>query len=71
MDKTRLETTAYNYFTQIEHYGLAGLDSSLWVTYIQIGNELTGKSVKVKKCARRLKQNHTYLSDYFRKKCDT
>jgi hypothetical protein len=59
------EAIAYNYYTSIEKYGLDGLDSSLWVSYIQMGNELHKKNVKVKKCARRLKQNHTYLSDYF------
>lgn len=60
-----IEARAFNYFTSIEENGLNGLDSSLWVTYIQLGNQLHNKNVKVKKCARRLKQNHTYLSDYF------
>ena len=65
MDK---ETLAYNYYTNIEKYGLAGLDSSLWVQYIILGNELTGKIVKVRKCSRRVKQIHSHLSDYFKNK---
>ena len=62
------EAKAYNYFINIEEYGLDGLDSSLWVNYIMLGNELHKKNVKVKKCVRRLKQNHAYLSDYFKNK---
>ena len=60
------ELIVFNYFNNIEEFGIAGLDSSLWVSYIILGNELTGKNVKVRKCVRRLKQNHAYLSDYFK-----
>ena len=66
MDKKEL--IAFNYYSNIEEYGLAGLDSSLWVQYIILGNELTEKSVKVRKCSRRVKQIHSHLSDYFKQK---
>lgn len=65
MSNLDTQTRAYNYFVSIEENGLAGLSSNLWVAYIQLGNELHKKNVKVRKCARRVKQNHTYLSDYF------
>lgn len=60
-----LEVKAYNYYTLIEDSKM--IDSSLWVEYIQLSNSLTGKSVKVRKCIRRLKQAHNNLSDYFKK----
>lgn len=60
-----IEVKAYNYFRSIEEYGLNGLHSTLWVTYISLGNRLHKKNVKERKCARRIKQNHAYLSDYF------
>ena len=60
------EAIAYGYYLNIEEYGLKGLDSSLWVRYIVLGNEVTGKNVKVKKCSRRVKQIHSFLSDYFK-----
>jgi hypothetical protein len=62
------EAIAYNYFLQIEEYGLNGLDSSLWVRYIVLGNEITGKKVYVRKCSIRVKQIHAHLSDYFKLK---
>jgi hypothetical protein len=61
------EAIVYNYYLNIEEYGIAGLDSSLWVRYIILGNEVTGKKVYVRKCARRVKQIHAHLSDYFKK----
>ena len=61
-----IELKAYNYFTLIEDSKM--IDSSLWVQYIQYSNNLTGKSVKVRKCVRRLKQAHNNLSDYFKLK---
>lgn len=61
-----IEARAYNYFELIESGNI--IDSSLWVNYIQWSNQLTGKSVKVRKCIRRLKQAHANLSDYFNKK---
>ena len=59
------EAVAFNYFTLIESGNI--IDSILWVRYIQLSNQLTGKSVKVKKCIRRVKQAHANLSDYFKK----
>lgn len=63
------EAIAYNYYLNIEEYGLIkGLDSSLWVRYITLGNAVTGKNMEVRKCSRRVKQMHNYLSDHFKNK---
>ena len=55
---------AFNYYTLIEEGKL--IAPEYWVRYIMISNEITGKSVKVKKCIRRLKQAHANLSDYYK-----
>ena len=66
MDK---ETIAYNYYTNIVEYGLKkGLDSSLWVQYIILSNDLTQFNIPVRKCYNRALRAHTYLSDYFKQK---
>jgi len=61
-----IEIEAFNYYTIINSGVI--LDSSLWIRYITLSNELTNKNVEKKKCSRRLKQAHTYLSDYFKLK---
>ena len=42
------------------------IEPALWNWYITESNKLTGKKVPSnKKCNRRVKQAHSYLSDYY------
>jgi hypothetical protein len=68
------EAIAYNYFTVIEEGKNQGkpfaecLDSSLWVKYIHLHNELTDNFIPPRKCLRRTMNAHAHLSDYFKLK---
>jgi hypothetical protein len=61
------EVKAYNYFYIVEH-NFNDLSNTLWVDYITTVNNVTGSTVKVRKCVRRLKQAHAQMSNFINAK---